>query len=300
MEKAVGFIGLGQMGRWMALNLIKKGFHLTVFDVNREAVAFLEKNGAKAVRTPAELAAGVSLTILSLPGSRETESVVLGDNGLVHGWKADGIVVDLGTADYLWTRNFSKKLAQQGIRFADAPVSGMEKRAKNATLTIMFGGVESVLEETRPVLEAMASNVIYTGVSGTGQLAKMINNILFNTNIAALAEVLPMAVKLGLEPESIARVINSGTGGSFASETFIPKILKNRFDGGYPLEKAYKDMTSAGAAAARNKIPIPMVQAATTTYRMAMASGYGHEDKGAMIKFYEQLLGVGFRKKKSP
>ena len=297
MAMKVGFIGLGQMGKWMASNLLKQQFDLTVFDLDQAAVAFLTDQGARMADNPAELAKLVDLIILSLPNAEVNESVVYGENGIITGARSGLILVDCGTSGYLWTREFEKKMEKNGIRFADAPVTGMEKRAKTATLTIMFGGDRDLLEKIRPVLDTMGNNIIHMGAVGNGQLTKMLNNIVYNANIAALAEVLPMSVKLGLDPEKIARVINNGSGHSFASEAFIPNILKGVFDESYPLEHAYKDMNHALEISARKKIPLPIIHTAATTYQMALNSGYGHEDKGAMIKVFEKALGVEFRKK---
>ena len=297
MDKTIGFIGLGQMGKWMALNLVKRHFDLTVFDINQEAMALLIKQGAKPASSPAQLARSVDWIIFSLPNPDIIEEVVFSKDGIVKGSKAGQILIDCGTADYLWAREFSASLQEHGIRFADAPVSGMEQRAKEATLTIMFGGPEDLLEEIRPVLEAMGNTIVHMGNIGSGQLAKMINNVLFNANLAALAEVLPMAVKLGLDPEKTGQVINTGSGQSFASKVFIPNILENCFDKGYPLNQAYKDMDGVAKISAQYQIPLPMVHTAATTYQMALAAGFAHEDKGAMIKVFEGLLDVKFRKK---
>ena len=135
------------------------------------------------------------------------------------------------------------------------------------------------------------------GDVGSGQLAKMINNILYNANMAALAEVLPMAVKLGLDPEKIAEVINAGSAQSFASQFFIPNILEGAFDRSYSLANAHKDMANAADISAQYNISLPMIQTASKTYENALAMGLGDEDKGAMIKVFEDKLGVTFRKK---
>ena len=197
MAIKVGFIGLGQMGKWMASNLVKRNFNLTVFDIDKKAMGLIAKQGARPAGNPAQLAKSVDLIILSLPNSDVIETVVFGDNGIAEGARSGRLLVDCGTSGYLWTREFAKKMAQQSIRFADAPVTGMEKRAKEATLTIMFGGDKELLEAVRPVLEAMGKSIIHMGETGNGQLTKMLNNILYNANIAALAEVLPMSLKLG-------------------------------------------------------------------------------------------------------
>ena len=299
MMKTIGFIGLGQMGKWMALNLVKSNFDLTVYDIDTRAMEFLVEQGAKPSKGPGQLAQQVEMIVLSLPNADVVTEVVYGNNGIVQGANKEQILLDCGTCGFLWTMEFAKKLENERIRFADAPVTGMEQRAKDAALTIMFGGPGEMLGEIRPVLEAMGNNIVHTGDVGSGQLAKMINNIIFNSNIAALAEVLPMAVKLGLDPETIARVINNGSGQSFASDIFLPNILEDRFDQGYPLELAYKDMHHAMEISDLKKIPLPMVRTAADTYQKALDSGWGREDKGAMIKVFESALGVKFRKKES-
>ena len=296
--KKIGFIGLGQMGKWMASNLVKCGFDLSVFDINEEALAFLSKQGAARTKSAAELAKCVDLIILSLPNSDVLAEVVCGKDGILQGSKPGQILVDCGTAGYLWTREFSDSLQKHGLRFADAPVTGLEQRAKDATLTIMFGGTKDLLQEIQPVLEAMGNHVVHMGDGGSGQLAKMINNILYNANIAALAEVLPMAVKLGLDPEKVAEVVNAGSGQSFASKFFIPNMLEDSFNRSYSLNNAYKDMANAAEISAHYKIPLPMVHTAMTTYQKALSLGLGAEDKGAMIKVFEKKLGVAFRKKR--
>lgn len=295
MNKRIGFIGLGQMGRWMALNLIKAQFDLTVFDVRQDARAILEKAGAASVGAPSELAEKTDWIFLSLPNSNVVEEVVLGNHGIIHGSKSEKLIIDCGTAEYLWTKEFATRVADYGIRFIDAPVTGMAQRAEDAALTFMFGGPKELLAEIRPALEAMGTEIFHMGAVGNGQLAKMINNIIFNSNLAALAEVLPMAVKLGLEPAKIAQVINKGSGRSFASDVFLPNILEDRFDHGYPLDQAYKDMIQAGIISARNQIPLPMVHTALSTYQTALGLGLGKEDKGAMIKVFERLLDIKFR-----
>jgi 3-hydroxyisobutyrate dehydrogenase-like beta-hydroxyacid dehydrogenase len=205
------------------------------------------------------------------------------------------IVVDTSTMDYLETRDFAIRLAERGIGFIDAPVSGMEARAIEGTLTAMCGGKAETLEKVRPYLSCVANNILHMGDSGSGQLSKLINQLLFDINCAAIAEVLPMAAKLGIDPEKIGKIINSGTGRSYASEFFIPRILKNNFSDGYPLQHAYKDIDAGAKVSATHNIPMPVLAAASATYQMALLKGHGHLDKGAMIRVFEDLLGVQFR-----
>jgi 3-hydroxyisobutyrate dehydrogenase-like beta-hydroxyacid dehydrogenase len=298
MDKKVGFIGLGQMGKWMALNVMKAGFDLTVFDVNPSAVQFLATEGAKSAGSPSQLGAQTNTVLLSLPNTDIVEQVIFGEDGLVQGAKPGLIIIDCGTTNYLPTLEFEGRLGERNVSFADAPVSGMEARAREGTLTIMFGGDKEVLEEVRPLLDVIGNKLLHMGGVGSGQLTKLINQLLFNISCAAIAEVLPMAVKLGLDPEKVTGVVTTGTGRSFAAEFFAPLILDNRFDQGYPLEAAYKDMLSVAEISAQKKIPLPLVHAATTTYQMALAQGLGGQDKGAMIKVFERILGIEFRKRK--
>jgi 3-hydroxyisobutyrate dehydrogenase-like beta-hydroxyacid dehydrogenase len=292
----IGFIGLGQMGKWMALNVLKAGFDLTVFDIDAGAVQFLAEQGAKSAVSPAEMAGQVEAMLLSLPNTAVVEKVIFGDGGLIHGARPGLVVVDLGTTGYVPTLDFGRRLGERGVRYADAPVSGMEARAQEGTLTVMFGGEAALFEQVRPVLNAFGNKVIYMGEAGSGQLTKLTNQLLFNISCAAIAEILPMAAKLGLDPEKVLDVVTTGTGRSFAAEFFGPRILEGKFDEGYPLKHAYKDMISAAEICAHRQIPLPLTHAATTTYQMALADGYGDEGKGAMIKVFERLLGVQFRK----
>jgi len=297
MKKKIGFIGLGQMGKWMALNLHKCGFNLTVADIDPAAVASVTAAGAAAAAAPAEIAERTDWIFLSLPNAGVVEQVLFGSNGLIENSRQGQIIVDLGTTAYMATLEFGRKLLDRGIFFADSPVSGMEARAREGNLTIMFGGDQKVFKQLQPLFEALGNLILYMGELGSGQLTKLINQLLFNISAAAIAEILPMAVKLGLDPEKVISVVNSGTGKSFAAEFFGPRILEDSFEEGYPLKHAYKDMVSAAEIGAHKKIPLPLVQAATTTYQMALAAGYGDEDKGAMIKVFENILGVKFRKK---
>ncbi|MGA2400510.1 MAG: NAD(P)-binding domain-containing protein [Syntrophobacteraceae bacterium] len=298
MAERIGFIGLGQMGRWMAHNILAKGFDLTVSDIDATAVAALTERGAKSAATPAEVAERTDWILLSLPNAEIVQRVIFGETGLLAKARAGQVVIDLGTTAYMATLEIGARLKERDIQFADAPVSGMESRAKDGTLTIMYGGDEAVFQEILPVFNAVGNLTLYMGELGCGQLTKLINQLLFNISAAAIAEMLPMAVKLGLDPEKVVSVVTSGTGRSFAAEFFGPRVLENNFRDGYALKNAYKDMVSAAEICAHKKIPLPMVHAATTTYQMALAEGLGDEDKGAMIKVFERLLGVEFRKKK--
>jgi 3-hydroxyisobutyrate dehydrogenase-like beta-hydroxyacid dehydrogenase len=292
----IAFIGLGQMGRPMAINMLKSGARVTVSSASGKKHAELEGKGARASTDPAEIAKA-GIVFLSLPGTEEVRETLFGKRGLAPLLKPGSIVVDTSTIDYSATLEMAGTLEALGIGFLDAPVSGMEARAIEGTLTTMCGGKTETLEAVRPYLACVSNNILHMGAVGSGQLSKLINQLLFDINCAAIAEILPMAVKLGIDPEKIGKIVNSGTGKSYASEFFIPRILKNHFTDGYPLKHAYKDLVSGATLGANMNVPMPVLAAATATYQMALLRGHGKLDKGAMIKVYEELLEVEFRTK---
>ena len=297
MLAKTGFIGLGTMGKWMALNMLKAGFPVQVYDINPAAITFLNGQGAATAESPADVAGQVDWLFLSLPDTEVVEKTIFGKNGVAEGAKPGLVLVDLSTIGYIPTLEINRKLKERGILFADAPVSGMEARAKEAKITVMFGGDESLFETVRPALEVIGNQIIYMGEVGSGQLTKLINQLLFNISCAGLAEVLPMAVKLGLDPEKVAQVITTGTGRSFAADFFIPLTLENRFDEGYPVKSAYKDLISAAEISAHKGIPLPVVNATAVTFQMAIAEGFGDLSKGGLIRIFEKMLKTEFRKK---
>jgi len=291
----LGFVGLGQMGKHMAINMLRSGAELIVSDMRPDSFPEFESKGA---RTTGNLLDVVEADIifLCLPDSRVVRNVILGESGLITRLKEGQILVDFSTIKYSTTIEIAKALEEKGVGFLDAPISGMEARAREGTLTVMCGGRQELFDRMKPYMECVGNKILYMGSTGSGQLTKLINQLLFDINVAALAEILPMSVKMGLDPEKVGEVVNSGTGRSYASEFFIPRILKDSFVEGYSLKNAYKDLISAAEISADLCIPMPVLSAATSTYQMALLKGHGDRDKGAMIAVFEELLGVKYRK----
>ena len=290
----LGFVGLGQMGRPMACNLLKSGAALTVNDLDPRFFEEFRAKGAAATAEVAELA-GADIVFLSLPGSAAVEQALTGEGGLLGRLGRGQMVVDLSTITYSSTTALARAMEARGVMFLDAPVSGMEARAIDGTLTVMCGGTPEAFERARPLLGLIGNKILYMGPAGSGQLTKLINQLLFDINAAALAEVLPMAVKMGLDPDLVGQVVNSGTGRSYASEFFIQRILRGHFADGYPMQHAYKDLISGAELSANLCIPMPVLAAATATYQAALLRGHGAKDKGGMIRLFEELLGVEYR-----
>ncbi|MDR0467049.1 MAG: NAD(P)-dependent oxidoreductase [Deltaproteobacteria bacterium] len=291
----IGFVGLGQMGKHIAKNLMGEDVELTVCDISQDQFVSFREAGAKTTTSVQDLA-GCDIIFLCLPEDEAVKAVLTGEKGLLPLFIQGQTVVDLSTITYTTTVELAASLAAKGVVFLDAPVSGMESRAKEATLSVMVGGSAKDLARIEPYLRRIGNKILHMGPTGSGQLTKLINQLLFDINMAALAEVLPLAVKKGLDPEKVGQIVNSGTGRSYASEFFIPQILKNDFSAGYPMRNAYKDIISGALIAAKEVVPMPVTMAAATTYQTALLKGYGQEDKGAMIKVYEELLGVTYRR----
>lgn len=291
---SIAFIGLGTMGKYMALNLVKSGELIAVNDIVDTAFPEFEAQSIKATTVLAETAKA-DIIFLSLPNTSIVQSVIMGESGLLPHLNKGQIIVDLSTIKYNSTLEIKKVLKDCGVDFLDAPISGMEARAKDGTLTVMCGGEKEIFDKVNPYFTYIANKILFMGPHGSGQLTKLINQLLFDINAAALAEILPMSVKMGLDCEKVGQVVNSGTGRSYASEFFIPRIQKENFKDGYLMKHAYKDLISAAELGANLNIPMPVLAAATSTYQMALLKGLGDHDKGGMIKVFEELLDVKFR-----
>lgn len=290
----LGFVGLGQMGRPIALNLMKSGAQLIVINRSDKSFGAFRERGATGSTDIADLA-NADIIFLCLPNGNVVRDILLGEAGLVRHLRPGQTVVDLSTITHSMTAVVASALKTNGIAFLDAPISGMEARAVDGTLTVMCGGEREVFDRVKPFLDHVGNKILFMGPSGSGQLTKLINQLLFDVNAAALGEILPMAVKLGLDPDLVGEVINSGTGRSYASEFFVPRILRRHFSDGYPMAHAYKDLISGAELGVNHCIPMPVLAAATATYQVALLKGHGEKDKGAMVEVFEELLGVQVR-----
>lgn len=290
----IAFVGLGQMGRPMAKNLTRVEGDYIVCDRNPETLSEFNRPGVVATTSLDDVAVA-DIVFLSLPNGDIVKHVLLSASGLSAKLAPGTLVVDTSTISYAATIEIAEALRAKEIDFVDAPVSGMHARAVDGTLTVMCGGSESAFERIEPLLRRFGDKILLMGGVGSGQLTKLVNQLLFDINAAALAEVLPMAAKLGLKPGPVTEVVNSGTGRSYASEFFLPRVLTGNFNDGYPMAEAYKDLISGAEISARYGLPMPVLAAATSTYQQALLKGLGGLDKGAMIQVFEQLFDVRFR-----
>lgn len=295
-DSRIGFIGLGKMGASMAKNLIARGFSLTVNDLLEDRLADLAALGATVERDSRSLAS-CPIIILCLPGNTQVRDIMTGDKGLLPLLRVGQTVLDMSTTTVSFAKEMHGLFTAKGVRLLDAPISGGLGGAREGTLTIMVGGDKETFDLALPYFSAMGKTVLYMGGPGCGQLTKAVNNVLYNISMAALAEVVPIAIVSGLDPKQIAEVINSSTGRSFCSEFFLPRILRREFTGAYAMGSAYKDMINLGEIALYEAIPAPVLEGATLTYKAALRKGYGDQDKSAMMLLFEDLLNVKLAEK---
>ncbi|OED35252.1 hypothetical protein AB833_31160 [Chromatiales bacterium (ex Bugula neritina AB1)] len=296
-DTPIGFIGLGQMGAGMAAMLVSSGVRLMVFDVNPAAVSAMVAKGAIAAPGIAEISQQCEIVFMCVPGESEVEGVVFGSSGLLANTGCLQAIIDTSTVTATSARAFAGRVENEyGKIYCDCPVSGLPKRAADGSLTLMFGGSKQLFDSLLPVLSIMGKQVLHCGDIGSGQMMKAVNNIMYNINIAGFCEVLPLAVKAGLDPLMVESLLTGGSSSSFASEHFVPRILDRKFDGDFPMKAAYKDILNIQDIASEVEAHLPLVSAMVETYDEAIAAGYGGESKSAMIKVSEQRLGVTVRR----
>ena len=292
----IGFIGIGAMGKPMALNLLKAGHDLYVFDVVAAAVADMVAQGAKECRSPKELAQEAEVIITMLPNSKIVEATLTGENGLLAGGSAGQVIIDMSSVAAGSTRQMAKLASAKGIGYVDAPVSGGVVGATAGTLTIMVGGELENVKRIEPVLQCMGRKIHHVGGVGAGDAMKAVNNLLLGANMAAVAEALVLGVKSGLDPQMMLEIIKGSSGNSYALEAKTANfILKNQFAAGFAIDLQYKDLELATETAKSLSIPLPMATLAQQIFEMARAKGYGREDISAVIKLWEEMAGVEVR-----
>lgn len=299
MKVKVCFVGLGVMGSGMALNLAKKesdtNYELLVHDINEDTLKKFAKKGIKTTNNRLDIV-NSDYILFCLPNEVNLKETILGENGILQHLKEGQTIIDFSTISYLETIQIYEACLERGVNFLDCPISGHEKKSIDGTLTIMCGGDEHVYEEVKPILNIVGEHILYMGESGSGQLTKMINNCILNICIASFSELMPVGVKLGLEPKKLGDVLMTATGSSSAAKTLIPKVLEGEFEHGFSLDEAYKDMKNIYDLLIHHEVPLPTLNGAMQSYQLALQHGQRNYYKHAMIRFYEEMLNVHVRK----
>jgi 3-hydroxyisobutyrate dehydrogenase-like beta-hydroxyacid dehydrogenase len=287
--RRIAFLGLGIMGRPMAENLRKAGFDVVVWNRTREKA---EDFGGEVATTPAEAAAAAGTVISMVPDVPEVEQVLLGDGGAADGLDAGGLCIDMSTIAPTATISIAQRLAERGIDFLDAPVTGSRPRAEDGTLAIMVGGDSAALERARPFLDAMGRMVVHVGPTGHGEMAKLINNIVGAINAAAIAEGLVLAREYGLDTDALLEVVASGSGASAMADLKAQAMLKHDFEPLFKLEHMLKDVRHCLDEARALGIRLELGEAAERLYAEADRSGLGGRDFAAVVEAAEAAAGA--------
>ncbi|MCY1269186.1 3-hydroxyisobutyrate dehydrogenase [compost metagenome] len=288
----IGFIGLGNMGGPMAANLLKAGYDVTVFDLSASAVQNLVGQGAKSVASPAEVArADVELILTMLPAAQHVKQVYLGDDGLLANVQPGVLLIDSSTIDPHSAREVAAAARAHGNPMLDAPVSGGTAGAAAGTLTFMVGGEQADFERAQPVLAAMGKNIVHCGAAGNGQVAKVANNMLLGISMIGVAEAMSLGVKLGMDAEVLAGIINTSSGRCWSSEVNNPLTgapSQRGYSGGFGTDLMLKDLGLAAEAARQVRQPVLLGALAQQLYQAFSAQGNGQLDFSAIVRFYQE------------
>ena len=295
----IGFIGIGQMGKHMARRILEAGYSLTVHDIKKEAAAPLLEKGARWADSPKAVAAACGVVITSLPTPPIVEQVVYGPNGLKSAWKKGDIYVDMSTNSPAIMRTIAKDAAELGVAVLDAPVSGASKGAEMGTLTIMIGGDPAVLEEVRKLLETMGKRIFRVGEVGSGNVAKLVNNLIAIGCSSINAEGMVLGVKAGLDPQVLWEIITTSTGNNWSLQQYPNSIFQGNFAPMYSLNLGLKDI---GLAIDMGKeYGVPLTTGALIEQKLieAKAAGLGEKSVDSFITRLEEVSGVQVRKKQT-
>jgi 2-hydroxy-3-oxopropionate reductase len=291
-DTPLGFIGLGIMGGPMARNLIKAGYPVTGFDTDRGKLDRLVATGGKAAASAGEVGRASEIVCLSLPSGEVVRQIVTGEGGLATVMQSGTAIVDCSTTEAKVAQDAATACATRGIAFLDAPVSGGEQGAMDATLSIMVGGNGTAVARCRPILSCMGRTVVHLGGSGMGQAAKLINNLIVAAGFAAVCEGWALAVKAGLDPATLHEAIKGGWAGSRVMEETIPRLLNRNFVPGGTVDIMAKDVGYALNMARTLDMPVPVTALVHELFRMAKAQGKGPKAQPVLITLWEEWSGI--------
>ena len=285
----VGFIGLGIMGKPMSKNLLKAGYELVVFDFNKDAVKEVTECGAVSAASGREVAEQCGVVVTMVPNSPHVRAAVLGENGVADGAKPGTVLIDMSSIDPTESKAIGAELAKKGIDMLDAPVSGGEPKAIDGTLSVMVGGKKELFDKYYDMLMVMAGSVVYVGELGSGNVAKLANQIVVAVNIAAVSEALTFAKKAGTDPELVYQAIRGGLAGSTVMDAKAPMMLGRNFKPGFRIELHIKDLNNALNAAHAISSPVPLTGQLMEIMQGLKADGYEKEDHASIVKYYEKI-----------
>ncbi len=300
MSDKIGFVGVGTMGRGMVKNLLGSGFSVTIYARNPEKVQDVIQAGATLAESLHAVAESCAIIITMVPNTPEVEEVILGENGLLSGAKPGTIIVDMSTISPATSRKVAALCAEKGVAFMDAPVSGGSLGADNGTLTIMAGGDNATFGRCLLAFKAMGREdaIYHIGPVGSGEVVKIINNVLGGTIAAITSQAMMMGVKAGVDPEVIAEVVGKSSGANFQLSGAFPRnVFNGSFKPGFFTALMNKDIGLALELGTELGIPLTVAEEARKLYFAAIEAGYGRDDYTSIIRPLEEQAGVEVRSK---
>jgi 2-hydroxy-3-oxopropionate reductase len=293
VEKAVGFVGLGIMGAFMAGNLLEAGHELVVHNRTRTKAERLAQRGARVADSPREVAEGSNVIITMLPGPPQVEEVVAGQGGLLEGAREGSLIIDMSTSSPILARELARTARNKAVGMLDAPVSGGDVGARDGALSIMVGGEEDDFERARPLFGVMGETVVHVGGTGAGQVVKACNQIVVALIIEAVAEALILGAKAGVAPGRVLEVLSGGLASSKVLEVKGEKFLSHDFAPGGKVEYHRKDLGIALEAGREYGVTLPVAALVDQMFGVLEAKGRGGWDHSALLTLLEERSGYG-------
>ncbi|WP_033521742.1 2-hydroxy-3-oxopropionate reductase [Bifidobacterium bohemicum] len=285
----VGFVGLGIMGKPMALNVIKAGYPVVAYDRNTAPMQAIVQAGGEEGKSGKDVAQRTDVVITMLPNSPNVESALFDEDGIAEGLSEGKAVIDMSSIAPLASRDFDKRLSEMGVDFMDAPVSGGEPKAVDGTIAVMVGGKEDVFKKFEPLLKTMASTVTLVGEVGAGNITKLANQMIVAINIAGISEAYSLAKKAGVDPERVYQAIRSGLAGSVVMDQKSEKIFSGNFDPGFRIELHIKDLQNVMDTSHSINVSAPFSSLAMEIMQSLKAHGHEKEDHSAIAEWYEMI-----------
>lgn len=287
----VGFVGLGIMGRPMAINVMKAGHSMTVWARRAESMKPVVEAGATAAKSPAAVAAQSEVVFTMVSDTPDVEEMILGSQGIIHGAKPGTVVVDMSTISPVATREIAAKLAAQEVEMLDAPVSGGDVGAIAGTLSIMVGGKPSVFERVKPLFECMGKNIVLIGGNGAGQVAKACNQIVAAVTLEAVSEALTLARRNGVDPAKVREAMLGGFAWSKVLEVHGGRMLSRDFKPGFKAKLHRKDLKIVTDTAAHFGLALPQSALIAQHLNALLGLGYGEDDSAGVVRVIERMAG---------
>ena len=296
--ETIGFIGLGNMGGGMSLNIQRAGYPMVVYDLREEVTRPLLEGGARLANSPSEVAGLSDVTFTSLPGPKEVEAVATGPEGILEGIRPGSVYVDLSSSRPTLIREMEPIFRQKGVHVLDAPVSGGKSGAASGNLAVMVGGEREVYEKIKPILDSFGDKVFYAGEVGAGSICKLVHNMIGHSVRQAIAEGLTLGVKAGVEPEAVWECMRRGSLGRMRvlHEGLVRTMFRGEYEpASFALNLAYKDISLATELAREYDVPMPMTTLAEQIALQAMNRGWAEKDSSVTVVLQEEQSNVEVR-----